>query len=69
MKRKFNPKLRQLVLEALIKNTLLSETQGHENLSEFLAFPEKIKNEKISIPFVFLHLRCCACSNFGVNIV
>jgi len=49
----------------LIKNTLLSEAQERETLRrEFLALPEKIKNEKISIPFLFYDGRYCACSNF-----
>jgi len=49
----------------LIKNTLLSEAQEGETLRrEFLTLPKKIKNEKISIPFVFYDGRYCACSNF-----
>jgi len=35
---------------------------------EFLALHEKIKSEEISIPFVFYDGRCCAFSNFEVNI-
>jgi len=49
----------------LTKNTLLSEAQERETLRrEFLALQEKIKNEKISILFVFYDGRYCACSNF-----
>jgi len=33
-----------------------------------LALQEKIKSEEISIPFVFYDGRCCAFSNFEVNI-
>jgi len=35
---------------------------------EFLALQEKIKSEEISIRFVFYDGRCCAFSNFEVNI-
>ena len=33
-----------------------------------MALHEKIKSEEISIPFVFYDGRCCAFSNFEVNI-
>ena len=64
-KRKVNPRLGLPAPKVLTKNTLLREAQEHETLrSEFLALQEKIKNEKISIPFVFYDGRCSACSNF-----
>lgn len=53
-KRKVNPKLRAPPPKVLTKNTLLREAQERETLRrEFLALQEKIKNEEISIPFVF----------------
>ena len=64
-KRKVNPKLGLPAPKVLTKNTLLREAQERETLRrEFLALQEKIKNEEISIPFVFYDGRCCACSNF-----
>jgi len=63
-KRKVNPKLGLPAPKVLTKNTLLREAQERETLRrEFLALQEKIKNEEISIPFVFYDGRCCA-SNF-----
>ena len=63
-KRKVNPKLGLPAPKVLTKNTLLREAQERENLKrEFLALQEKIKNEEISIPFVFYDGRYCACSN------
>lgn len=53
-KRKVNPKLRAPPPKVLTKNTLLREAQERETLRrEFLVLQEKIKNEEISIPFVF----------------
>jgi protein FAM50 len=53
-KRKVNPKLGLPAPKVLTKNTLLREAQERETLRrEFLALQEKIKNEEISIPFVF----------------
>jgi len=64
-KRKVNPKLGLPAPKVLTKNTLLREAQERETLRrEFLALQEKIKNEEISIPFVFYDGRYCACSNF-----
>jgi len=64
-KRKVNPKLWLPALKVLTKNTLLREAQEGETLRrEFLDLQEKIKNEEISIPFVFYDSRYCACCNF-----
>jgi len=64
-KRKVDPKLGLPALKVLTKNTFLREAQERETLRrEFLALQEKIKNEEISIPFVFYDSRRCACSNF-----
>jgi len=64
-KRKVNPKLGLPAPKVLTKNTLLREAQERETLKwEFLALQEKIKNEEISIPFVFYDGRYCACSHF-----
>jgi len=64
-RREVNPKLGLPAPNVLTKNTLLREAQELETLRrEFLALQEKIKNEEISIPFVFYDGRCCACSNF-----
>ncbi|KAI5805101.1 XAP5, circadian clock regulator-domain-containing protein [Geopyxis carbonaria] len=53
-KRRFNPKLKAPPPKALTKSTLLREAQEREMLRrEFLQLQEKIKNEEISIPFVF----------------
>ncbi|PWW71679.1 XAP5-domain-containing protein [Tuber magnatum] len=53
-KRKVNPKLGLPAPKVLTKNTLLRGAQERETLRrEFLALQEKIKNEEISIPFVF----------------
>lgn len=53
-KRKFNPKLKAPPPKALTKSTLLREAQEREMLRrEFLQLQEAIKNEDISIPFVF----------------
>ena len=64
-KRKVNRKLGLPGPKVLTKNTLLREAQERETLrSELLSLQEKIKNEEISIPFVFYDGKCCACSNF-----
>jgi len=64
-KRKVNPKLGLPAPKVLTKNTLLREAHERETLKrEFLALQDKIKNEEISIPFVFYDGRYCACSNF-----
>jgi len=64
-KRKVDPKLGLPALKVLTKNTFLREAQERETLRrEFLALQEKIKNEEISIPFVFYDSRRCVCSNF-----
>lgn len=53
-RRKFNPKLKAPPPKALTKSTLLREAQEREMLRrEFLQLQEKIKNEDITIPFVF----------------
>ncbi|KAF8249088.1 XAP5-domain-containing protein, partial [Wilcoxina mikolae CBS 423.85] len=53
-RRKFNPKLTAPPPKALTKSTLLRESQEREMLRrEFLQLQEKIKNEEITIPFVF----------------
>ena len=53
-KRKVNPKLGLPALKVLTKNPLLRKAQACETLRrEFLALQEKIKHEKINIPFVF----------------
>lgn len=53
-KRKYNPKLGVPPPKALTKGTLLREAQEREMLRrEFLQLQEKIKNEEITIPFVF----------------
>ena len=53
-RRKFNPKLKAPPPKALTKSTLLREAQEREMLRrEFLQLQEKIKNEEITIPFVF----------------
>jgi len=53
-KRKFNPKLKAPPPKALTKSTLLREAQEREMLRrEFLQLQDKIKNEEITIPFVF----------------
>ncbi|KAI5817206.1 XAP5, circadian clock regulator-domain-containing protein [Pyronema omphalodes] len=53
-RRKFNPKLKQPPPKALTKSTLLREAQEREMLRrEFLELQNKIKNEEITIPFVF----------------
>ena len=68
-KQKADPKLGLPALKVLTKNTLLREAQERETLRrEFLALQKKIKNEEIRIPFVFYDSRCCACSNFEVDI-
>jgi len=64
-KRKVNPKLELPAPKVLTKNPLLREAQERETLRrEFLGLQEKIKNEKINIPFIFYDGRCRACSNF-----
>jgi len=63
-KRKVNPKLRLPAPERLMKNTLLKAQERETLRREFLALQEGIKNEKISIPFIFYDGRCRACSNF-----
>lgn len=58
-KRKFNPKLKAPPPKALTKSTLLREAQEREMLRrEFLQLQEKIKNEDITIPFVFYDGEC-----------
>jgi protein FAM50 len=53
-RRKFNPKLKAPPPKALTKSTLLREAKEREMLRrEFLQLQEKIKNEDITIPFVF----------------
>ncbi|KAL7276985.1 hypothetical protein RUND412_000022 [Rhizina undulata] len=53
-KRKVNPNLKQPPPKAMTKSTLLREAQERETLRrEFLALQESIKNEEITIPFVF----------------
>ncbi|TGZ84034.1 XAP5-domain-containing protein [Ascodesmis nigricans] len=53
-KRKANPLLKAPPPKALTKSTLLREAQERELLRrEFLQLQEKIKNEDITIPFVF----------------
>lgn len=60
-KRKVNPKLRAPPPKVLTKNTLLREAQERETLRrEFLVLQEKIKNEEISIPFVFYDGMLCS---------
>lgn len=60
-KRKVNPKLRAPPPKVLTKNTLLREAQERETLRrEFLVLQEKIKNEEISIPFVFYDGMFCS---------
>jgi len=63
-KRKVNPKLGLPAPKLLTKNTLLRAQERETLRREFLALQEGIKNEKISIPFIFYDGRCCACSNF-----
>ncbi|KAF8543519.1 XAP5, circadian clock regulator-domain-containing protein [Trichophaea hybrida] len=53
-RRKYNPKLTSPPPKALTKSTLLRESHEREMLRrEFLQLQEKIKNEEITIPFVF----------------
>jgi len=53
-KRKFNPKLKAPPPKTLTKSTLLREAQEREMLRrEFLQLQDKIKNEDITVPFVF----------------
>jgi protein FAM50 len=78
-RRKFNPKLKAPPPKALTKSTLLREAQEREMLRrEFLQLQEKIKNEEITIPFVFydgthtlegISLRYGAnCGSVGTNV-